>query len=386
MNKIAYSLFIAFVASIATLFLVHSLGSSSGQATAATSARVITLDELSQHSTAESCWKEIGGRVYDITAYIPNHPSTLEELVAWCGKPASEAFSGDAAGHSHSAGAARMLASMQVGVLEGATVVALPEPNLVSAAPRVPVSVGGAVRYQDGTYYAEGEPDGRGWFGVVEITVYGGQIVGVHYDEVQRNEDGAITQSKARDYGYAARWRNASGVSQLSAYPGYIAGLLSTGDVDQVDVFTGATSAHTVFQTVVSAALAEASAAGHLVQEGGARGGYRDGSYYAETQPDSRGWIGMLEITINGGYVVSAHYDEVQRNAEGAVTNSKLRDYGYAGRWRAAAGISQLSAYPGYIQQLVKTGDAEQLDAYSGATSSYNNVKNLAEQLLQDAR
>lgn len=386
MNKIAYSLFIAFIASISTLFLVYSLGSSNRQATTGGSERVISLNELAQHSTAESCWKEIGGRVYDITSYIPNHPSALEELVAWCGKPASEAFSGDAAGHSHSAGAARMLASMQVGVLEGATVVALPEPNLVSTAPRVPVSVGGAVRYQDGTYYAEGEPDGRGWFGVVEITVYGGQIVGVHYDEVQRNEEGAITQSKAHDYGYAARWRNAAGVSQLSAYPAYISALKDTGDTAQVDALTGATSTHTVFQAVVNVALAEARVAGEALLEHTALGGYRDGSYYAETVPDGRGWIGILEITVHGGYVVSAYYDEVQRNAEGAVTSSKLRDYGYAGRWRAASGISQLSAYPGYIRQLVNTGDTEQLDAYSGATSSYTNVKSLAEQLLREAR
>lgn len=386
MNKIAYSLFVAFLASLATLVLVHTLGNSSGQAVAANQQRVISLTELAQNNTVDSCWKEIGGRVYDITAYIPNHPTPAHVVAEWCGKPSTDVFSGDAGGHSHSAGATRMLASMQIGVLAGATVAPMPE---AAPAPRTATpgtTANTAVRYQDGTYYAEGEPDGRGWFGVVEMTVHNGRIAGVHYDEVQRNEEGVITQSKARDYGYATRWRNVSGVSQLSAYPGYIAALKNTGDAAQVDVFTGATSTHTVFQTVVNAALAEARVAGDALLEHAALGGYRDGSYYAETAPDGRGWIGLLEITVHGGYVVSAYYDEVQRNAEGAVTNSKLRDYGYAGRWRAASGVSQLSSYPGYVQQLVTTGDAAQLDAYSGATSSYTNFQALAEKLLNEAR
>lgn len=392
MNKIAYTLFIAFVATLATLVLVSRLGP--GTSVASDGQRVISAAELAQNDTAESCWKEINGRVYDITSYIPNHPTPERVIVAWCGKESTEAWDAIGGGRGHSAGAAAMLANYQIGVLEGAVVVDEPiaatPTRQASARPATAVAAGQAL-LQDGSYYAELEPDGRGWIPMVEITVHNGRIQAVHYDEVQRNEDGQVTGSKLRDYGYAARWRNAvpGGVSQLSSYPAYAQQLIARSKPEDVDVLSGATSSYNSFVAAATKAL-EGAWLETPVQAVGfeARSDYRDGSYYAESEPDGRGWIALLEITIMDGRVIAAHYDEVQRNEEGAVTNSKLRDYGYATRWRNAMpnGVSQLSSFPGYVQQLIATGDAEALDAFSGATSSYDNFRALAEQILEEAQ
>ncbi|MFY0665493.1 MAG: hypothetical protein JXQ97_12785 [Natronospirillum sp.] len=392
MNKIAYTLFIAFVATVATLLLVNTLNPDAG--VSASGQRVISAGELAQNDSADSCWKEINGRVYDITAYIPNHPTPEQVIAAWCGKESTEAWEAVGGGRGHSAGAAAMLANYQIGVLEGAIVVDEPV-AATPARPQVarPVAVGAPEQaiLQDGSYYAELAPDGRGWTPVIEITVYSGRIQAVHYDEVQRNEEGAVTGSKLADYGYAGRWRNAvpGGTSQLSAYPGYARQLIERSYPDQLDVISGATSSYDSFTEVAALALEGAwletptQAAGY-----NAKSGYRDGSYYAESAPDGRGWIAVLEVTVHEGRVLAAHYDEVQRNEEGAVTNSKLRDYGYATRWRNAMpnGVSQLSSYPGYVQQLIATGDADALDAFSGATSSYDSFRALAAQILEEAQ
>src|SRR5690606_10703893 len=118
------------------------------------------------------------------------------------------------------------------------------------------------------------------------------------------------------------------GTSQLSAYPSYARQLIVRSYPDQIDVISGATSSYDSFTEVATLALEGAwletptQAAGY-----NAKSGYRDGSYYAESVPDGRGWIAVLEVTVHEGRVLAAHYDEVQRNEEGAVTNSKLRDY-----------------------------------------------------------
>lgn len=34
-----------------------------------------TLKEVAAHDSAEDCWMAIGGEVYDLTAYLPQHPT-----------------------------------------------------------------------------------------------------------------------------------------------------------------------------------------------------------------------------------------------------------------------------------------------------------------------
>lgn len=391
MNRIAYTSFIAFLAAILTLFAVNALTS---DAPSDGDENVISLSELEEHDSADSCWKAIGGRVYDITDYIPNHPTPESVITDWCGKESTEAWEDIRGGSGHSATAAAMLRNYQVGVLEGAELAEEPEAETQQATtsqqqrsddrPAIDLPAG---QFVDGSYYAELEPDGRGWIPLAEVTVKQGRIIGVHYDEVQRNDDGEVTDSKLSNYGYARNWRNLSGVSQLSAFPAYGYQLLTRGTPDDVDAITGATSTFNSFVEVVSIALADAVA--EESQEAGTvspDGGYTDGSYYAELEPDGRGWISLIEITVKDGMIIGAHYNEVQRDEDGNVTNDKLSDYGYARNWRNVSGVSQLSAFPAYVHQLLESGTPEGVDGLSGATSSYESFIEAAEAALEDAR
>ncbi|QTF94524.1 MAG: FMN-binding protein [Halomonas sp. BM-2019] len=126
MNKIAYSAFIAFVASLATLVSVSALSSSERDAADDDALDPITLDELAEHDGAESCWKAIHGRVYDITDYVPDHPTDEEVILEWCGREATEGWDNKRPGVPHSARAEAMLEEYLIGRLvdeEGDTMV-----------------------------------------------------------------------------------------------------------------------------------------------------------------------------------------------------------------------------------------------------------------------
>ena len=117
MNKIAYSVFIAFVASLLTLISVSALSSSERDEADDEGLDPITLDELAEHDGAESCWKAIHGRVYDITDYVPDHPTDDEVILEWCGREATEGWDNKRPGVPHSPRAEGMLDEYLIGRL-----------------------------------------------------------------------------------------------------------------------------------------------------------------------------------------------------------------------------------------------------------------------------
>ncbi|MBF8222027.1 cytochrome b5 domain-containing protein [Halomonas sp. 328] len=116
MNKLAYTAFIAFVSAVLTLASVTALSSQSDEAP---EAREITPEELARHDHAGSCWKAIHGRVYDLTDYLPFHPSDEALFLEWCGKEASEGWDNKRPGVPHSPAAAALLERYRVGTLSG---------------------------------------------------------------------------------------------------------------------------------------------------------------------------------------------------------------------------------------------------------------------------
>ena len=42
-----------------------------------------TLDDIAQHNSNTDCWSALYGEVYDVTAYLPNHPNT--QIISLCG-------------------------------------------------------------------------------------------------------------------------------------------------------------------------------------------------------------------------------------------------------------------------------------------------------------
>ncbi|QIB64549.1 cytochrome b5 domain-containing protein [Kineobactrum salinum] len=115
MKKLCYSAFIAFWSSVGTLVALQALATdpvAAGEGRAA-----ISLDELAAHKNEEDCWMAIEGKVYDVSAYLPKHPTPAAVLLPWCGREATEGMRTKGYGRDHSPVAWGMLEDYLVGAL-----------------------------------------------------------------------------------------------------------------------------------------------------------------------------------------------------------------------------------------------------------------------------
>ena len=79
--------------------------------------KTITLVELSKHAALGNCWMAIRGSVYDLSGYLPGHPSPPDIVLPWCGKEATEAYDTKTKGRPHSPYADELLAKYRIGTL-----------------------------------------------------------------------------------------------------------------------------------------------------------------------------------------------------------------------------------------------------------------------------
>lgn len=73
-----------------------------------------TAAEVAAHNSFKSCWTIIGGNVYDLTAWITQHPGGEGAILSICGRNGSGAFAGQ---HGTDPRANRMLATFKIGAL-----------------------------------------------------------------------------------------------------------------------------------------------------------------------------------------------------------------------------------------------------------------------------
>ena len=80
----------------------------------------ISMSEIEQHATADSCWMAIQGKVYDVTPFVKSgfHPGK-DAILMGCGKDATEMFTNRPNGSgSHSEKAFSNLPKYEIGLLE----------------------------------------------------------------------------------------------------------------------------------------------------------------------------------------------------------------------------------------------------------------------------
>jgi len=79
-----------------------------------TAEKVVTLEELREHTTKDNIWLLLEGKVYDVTKFLEEHPGGDEVILSEAGKDATEAF--EDVGHSEEARV--LLPGMLVGAFE----------------------------------------------------------------------------------------------------------------------------------------------------------------------------------------------------------------------------------------------------------------------------
>ncbi len=51
-----------------------------------------SLAEVATHKDSKSCWVAVGGKVYNLTLWINQHPGGPDKILSICGKDGSAAF------------------------------------------------------------------------------------------------------------------------------------------------------------------------------------------------------------------------------------------------------------------------------------------------------
>jgi len=102
---------------IVLAFWIGSLSAPPAQqpVAASSSDRDISAAELAKHASPETCWMAIRGSVYDLAAYLPDHPSRPQIIEPWCGKDATEAYNTKMKNRPHSKEADELLAKYRIG-------------------------------------------------------------------------------------------------------------------------------------------------------------------------------------------------------------------------------------------------------------------------------
>jgi cytochrome b involved in lipid metabolism len=79
--------------------------------------KIVSSAELARHDQPQDCWMAIRDDVYDVSAYLPEHPSRPEITLPWCGKEATAAYETKTKGRPHSAYADELLVRFRIGTL-----------------------------------------------------------------------------------------------------------------------------------------------------------------------------------------------------------------------------------------------------------------------------
>lgn len=81
----------------------------------ATEGDVVTMEEVEQNDSPDSCWAAIDGVAYDLAEWIEEHPGGADRIEALCGTDATEDFEGQHGGEEDPEG---QLAEFEIGELE----------------------------------------------------------------------------------------------------------------------------------------------------------------------------------------------------------------------------------------------------------------------------
>lgn len=75
---------------------------------------VLTMEEVEQNDSPDSCWAVMSGTVYDLTDWIDQHPGGADRIEGLCGTDAEAAFEGQ---HGGQGGPEGQLAEFEIGTL-----------------------------------------------------------------------------------------------------------------------------------------------------------------------------------------------------------------------------------------------------------------------------
>jgi cytochrome b involved in lipid metabolism len=56
------------------------------------SSKIYSLQDLKLHTSEDDCWISVGGKVYDVTHFLDEHPGGFDIIISNTGRDACRAF------------------------------------------------------------------------------------------------------------------------------------------------------------------------------------------------------------------------------------------------------------------------------------------------------
>ncbi|MGG7142170.1 FMN-binding protein [Clostridium nigeriense] len=136
-----------------------------------------------------------------------------------------------------------------------------------------------------------------------------------------------------------------------------------------------------VISLLAVAALATTIFVGCGNKEEAQEAGLKDGTYTKTSAKDDKGYTASIEIEVKDGKIATVKYDEVAEDG-----TSKLNNEEYNTNMKNVSGSNPIEAFPALEKALVEKQDVASVDAVTGATSTSDKFKSLAEEALADAK
>lgn len=95
-----------------------TISSKSSKAITPIDVKSYTLQEVVKHNLPTDCWLVIQDRVYDVTAFIAEHPGGPDKIINYCGQDATVAFLTKGGRGQHSDKAIQLLNSFLIGKVQ----------------------------------------------------------------------------------------------------------------------------------------------------------------------------------------------------------------------------------------------------------------------------
>lgn len=108
----------------------------------------------------------------------------------------------------------------------------------------------------------------------------------------------------------------------------------------------------------------------------------KDGTYEGRSTDDSRGAYGVVSLEVKDGKIASAEF--LQYNADGTVKGEKYGEEAGEESYKVAQNALENSQK--YPEKLVETQNVDEVDAITGATSSWKQFQEAAKDALAKAK
>lgn len=246
-------------------------------------------------------------------------------------------------------------------------------------------------KYQDGTYFIQGEPDAEtGWQSYVVMTVSGGKIATAEWNATNK-DIGAdkITYSKEGKYGMKAGGASSEWHEQAALATQYLIekqdpAAITVNDEGKTDAISGVSIHVGEF-----AQLAQKALAADPVQVGP----YKDGTYHAEGDSfdAETGWKDTTDLVIAGGNIIHANFSGVNKDGEDKKAYSIEGKYGMKAGGASAEWHEEAEKAEAFLVEKQDPAAATfkedgTTDAISGASIHLKSFFDMAAKLLEQAK